>query len=299
MNDFSILYIEDDKEVLENVTFLLNTYAQNIYTAEDGETALELYFKHKPDIVISDINIPKIDGLSVANKIRKENNTVPIIIMSAHTESDKLLKAIDIGVSSYVTKPFTLEDLKLAIEKAIDAKKINEKAYTDSLTSLFNRELLDEKVQNAIDVAKRHNTYITYMMMDIDHFKEYNDTYGHPKGDIALTKVAKCLKSHTNRADDSAFRIGGEEFVLTTLGMDEKKSLAFANLIRKDIIALEIEHNKNSAHKFLTISIGLYIDKGEKITNKKKIYDLADSVLYKSKLDGRNMISTISEDKNE
>ncbi len=122
MNDLTLLYIEDDYDQIENVTFLLARYVKNIYTAVDGEEALEKYFKYKPDIIVSDISIPKIDGLSVAKKIREDAKEIPIIMMTAHRDSDRLLKAIDIGVSSYVTKPFTLVKLKEAIEKAIVSK---------------------------------------------------------------------------------------------------------------------------------------------------------------------------------
>ncbi len=298
MIDFSILYIEDDEEVLENVSFLLYQHVSKVYTAKDGESALEIYFKHKPNIIISDINIPKIDGLSVATKIREDNKEIPIIMMTAYKDSDKLLKAIDIDVSSYITKPFTITTLKEAIDKAIEKIHLQERAIKDSLTSLYNRSVFDKMVQNSIDTAKRYDTYITYMMIDIDHFKEYNDTYGHPQGDEALRKVAASLKTHTKRLDDHAFRIGGEEFSLILLGLDEEKSIKFANKIREDIVSLEIEHKNNSAHKFLSISMGIYIAKGDKILDKKDIYISSDSALYSSKSNGRNMITIAKQEQN-
>ncbi len=291
MIDYSVLYIEDDEEILENVTFLLNRYVQKVYTAKDGEEGLESYFQNKPDIIVSDINIPKLDGLSLVAKIRDDDKEIPIIMMTAYKDSERLLKAIDIGVSSYVTKPFTLNHLKEAIEKAIDLKQLKDRAVKDPLTTLYNRSVFDEKIQGCIDLARRYDTYITYLMIDIDHFKEYNDTYGHERGDEALRRVALSLKSHTNRVDDHAFRIGGEEFTMIALGLDEEKSLLYANLIREDVLALEIEHSHNSAHKFLSISIGVYVAKGDEIIDKIAIYRSSDNALYVSKNDGRNIVT--------
>jgi len=128
-------------------------------------------------------------------------------------------------------------------------------------------------------------------MFDIDHFKEYNDTYGHQQGDEALIKVAKVLASHTARSDDNAFRIGGEEFAISTVGLDFKQSLNFANLIKDDILALEIPHIKNEENEFLTISGGVYNEKGANIIQKDEIILLADKALYKSKDNGRNQIT--------
>ena len=121
-NELTLLYIEDDTEILENVSFLLSRFVKKVYTAVDGEEALKVYTEQKPDILVTDINIPKINGLEVAECIRKENKEIPIIIISAYDDDEQLKKAKEIGVSTYVKKPFTLSDLKDAITKAIDEK---------------------------------------------------------------------------------------------------------------------------------------------------------------------------------
>ncbi len=296
MINYSVLYIEDDEEILENVTFLLKRYVSKVFTAKDGEEALATYFEKKPDIIVSDINIPKLDGLSLVAKIREDDSEIPIIMMTAYKDSKRLLKAIDVGVSSYVTKPFTLSDLTEAIEKAISTKTLKDNAVKDSLTKLYNRCAFDEMVQHNIDIARRYDTYITYLMIDIDHFKEYNDTYGHMSGDDTLCKVAKCLQSHTKREDDHAFRIGGEEFTVIAIGLNVEKSLEYANLIRKDILALEIEHSKNSAHQFLSISLGVYVAKGDEINTKEQMYSSSDKALYISKNNGRNQVTLSKKD---
>lgn len=120
-NELSLLYIEDDPEILENVTFLLNRFVKEVYSAKDGEEALELYEKHNPDILVADINIPKIDGFEVASKIRKKNSAIPIVIITAYDEEYHLQKAKELNVSAYIKKPFTLQEFKDAINKVIEA----------------------------------------------------------------------------------------------------------------------------------------------------------------------------------
>ena len=119
MNDLSLLYIEDDEEIIENVTYLLSKSFSEIYTALNGESALELYKKHTPDIILTDISIGELDGLSVARKIRDNDKNIPIIIMSAYNNDTVLQTAKNIGVSSYIQKPFNFATLKEAIAKAI------------------------------------------------------------------------------------------------------------------------------------------------------------------------------------
>ena len=119
-NELTLLYIEDDPEILENVSFLLSRYVKKVYTAQDGEEALEVYQSKKPDIVVTDINIPKINGLDLSEKIREENKSVSIVIISAYSEEEQLQRAEDISVSSYLQKPFTFQQLKDSIEKAIE-----------------------------------------------------------------------------------------------------------------------------------------------------------------------------------
>lgn len=117
--ELTLLYIEDDSELIENVGFLLGKFVKEVYTAQDGEEALEMYAKHQPDIIVTDISIPKISGLEVATQIRAENKTIPIVLITAHNEEHQVQQAKEIGVSTYVRKPFTLSELKEAVRKAI------------------------------------------------------------------------------------------------------------------------------------------------------------------------------------
>lgn len=170
-----------------------------------------------------------------------------------------------------------------------DKKMVERLSITDSLTNLYNRRYFDEIFPQKISLAKRYGINLFFCLIDIDHFKQYNDNYGHQMGDKALQKVAKSLSTTLKRKNDHVFRLGGEEFgVLYTV---EKNDDGFdiAELIRKNIELLEIEHEHNTASKYITISMGVYVYEDENITAD-KIYKRTDDLLYKAKENGRNQI---------
>lgn len=170
-----------------------------------------------------------------------------------------------------------------------DKKYIEHLSITDELTQLYNRRFFNIKISEEINRAKREKHHFCLLIMDIDYFKQYNDTYGHQMGDVALEKVAKVLKARTNRASDFAFRLGGEEFGIIT-SLDKEKVIEFANLIKNDIENLKIENLNSKVSKYLTISIGVVSKEGDEITNSNKLYKEADDNLYQAKNSGRNSI---------
>lgn len=123
MNKATLLYAEDDRETLEGTSFLLRNHFTEIFTAKNGEEAFEIYKDKKPDILLLDINMPKMDGMELAKKIRKSDDITPIIFLTAHSETTRLLEAIDIGTYSYVIKPFRIDELKKPILKLLDKLK--------------------------------------------------------------------------------------------------------------------------------------------------------------------------------
>jgi len=175
-----------------------------------------------------------------------------------------------------------------------DKKTIEILSITDSLTKLYNRRHFNVTFENEISRIKRDGKYLSFLMMDIDHFKLYNDTYGHQKGDHVLEKVGEVLNIHTKRASDFAFRLGGEEFGILFSGLNESDALHFAQTVIKSIEDLKIEHCKNSASKYVTASAGLIVSKSEMLRNSKEIYLLTDDLLYKAKQEGRNRVITAS-----
>jgi len=167
-------------------------------------------------------------------------------------------------------------------------KKIEQLSVTDSLTQLYNRRYLYRIFPKELQRARRDKKSFAYGILDIDHFKRYNDTYGHPEGDFVLKRVADALNDALRRADDFAFRIGGEEFCFFVTGMNKDEIGYMLEQIQARIAALEIEHKGNEVSPFLTVSIGLaYLDEVESAAID-EIIKRGDEALYKSKDMGRN-----------
>ncbi|MDD2781314.1 diguanylate cyclase [Sulfuricurvum sp.] len=171
-----------------------------------------------------------------------------------------------------------------------DKKRLEEIAITDALTGIYNRRHFNTLFPRFLSSAKRNSDFICFAIMDVDHFKDYNDTYGHQKGDEVLIQVAHEIKKRTVRADDYCFRLGGEEFGLIFRCDDLDKSLLFVNSIREGIENLSIEHCKNSVAECVTISIGLICINGSLVANETHLYAAADKCLYQAKAAGRNRV---------
>jgi len=183
-------------------------------------------------------------------------------------------------------------ELKDHQAKLDEKNKLLEKlSYTDSLTGVFNRRKFDEVFVNSLKSAKRYKRGINFIIVDVDNFKLYNDTYGHHEGDIVLKRISEAILSRLGRPDDYMFRLGGEEFGLLYHSDNEEKALQFANKIREDVEDLNIRHKKNSYFGKVTISLGLTIIKN-KNDDPDFIYEEADKLLYKAKNAGRNCIKS-------
>lgn len=181
-----------------------------------------------------------------------------------------------------------------AIRQDITDKKIIEQiSVTDGLTGIYNRRRFNELFPKVINSAKRDDELVSFLIMDIDHFKQYNDTYGHQMGDDVLVKVAQAIKDSLHRSDDYCFRLGGEEFGVLFKTDSKEKALKFADNIRKNIENLQIEHSKNSASAYVTASMGLICKNASGIQNEDEIYKQGDDLLYKAKESGRNKVMTV------
>ncbi len=171
-----------------------------------------------------------------------------------------------------------------------DKKRIEEISIHDELTNLYNRRHFNKVLHDELNRAKRDKKLLSFMMIDVDNFKLYNDNYGHQEGDNVLFEIAKVLNNYCKRAGDFAFRLGGEEFGILFSELTKEESKTYANAIRKAVEDLKIPHEKNSISSFVTISVGLLsISPDEKITED-EIYKNADDLLYKAKESGRNRV---------
>ncbi len=178
-----------------------------------------------------------------------------------------------------------------AIRQDITNEKLIEvMSVTDGLTNIFNRRHFDDIFPKILKTNLRNKEHINFLMMDVDHFKQYNDTYGHQMGDKVLIEIAKSLKKLLKRQDDLCFRLGGEEFGVVFYTENTDEALRYAHKIKQSIEDLKIEHSKNSAGKYVTASMGLICLKSSQTVNEDTIYREADKLLYQAKEHGRNKI---------
>lgn len=171
-----------------------------------------------------------------------------------------------------------------------DKKRVELLSVTDGLTGIYNRRYFNELFPNIINITKRKNELLCFLMIDIDFFKQYNDTYGHQKGDDVLISVSKTINDSLNRGDDYCFRLGGEEFGVIFKTDTKEDAFNFAKLIKDNIEDLKIEHIKSMAGDYVTVSMGLICKNAKDINSMEEIYKQADENLYKAKERGRNNI---------
>lgn len=281
------------------------------YTALEIEATND-YFKKILNGVLSGNNIENISMEIFEKKIEHIHTTIKKLINyeveMAKYERKRFLKIYDdivqnvgmiltliiLGVliiSYYVFKSIQNDHTRLEIttKKLQRAnKKLENVSYTDALTSLHNRRYFNFIYDRELKRAKRTKSYITFMMLDIDFFKQYNDTYGHIEGDFALKSVAKVLKDSLKRPSDYVFRLGGEEFGVILIDTDESNSARLAREICDALRTREIKHEASKANKYLTISIGVVCCVADEALNEEILISRADEMLYKAKESGRD-----------
>jgi diguanylate cyclase (GGDEF)-like protein len=295
-----LLYVEDDKMTQELVIQILRSKFPQItlLLAENGRIGLDLFADKRPDIIVTDINMPIINGIQMAKKIRELDNDAQIIILSAADEVDNILESIDIGINHYVLKPINLDKLIAAIERCLDKISLREQlkqkdeyirrmAYYDNLTGLPNRQLFSELLHKAVAHAQRHQRLLSVSFLDLDGFKNINDTHGHLVGDQLLKGVADRLKLCCGRDQDTVARWGGDEFVILLPDLDVP--LEAVTVAQKIIEAFNPPIILPDCELAITISIGISFFPGDG-DNGDALIKNADFAMFCAKKKGRNQL---------
>lgn len=233
----TLLFVEDDTLAQEQIKMILEDDVKEFYQAYDGKTGLQLYYDKKPDIIITDINLPFVNGLELAAQIKKENSSQPIIIMSANDDRDTILNSINLGNNGFIAKPV---DLDLLYERLNTIAKILQKerlsrqstklklkklyniAYYDPLTKLYSMTYLHKQVQKLLKNEKTHN--FALFCIDIVNFKNINETHGYEVGDQILQDMAKKISKATP-ADTLIVRKSDDQFLLLLQNYNAKEEL--------------------------------------------------------------------------
>ncbi|GJQ48228.1 putative diguanylate cyclase [Candidatus Kuenenia stuttgartiensis] len=276
------------------------------------------------DLILMDINMPGTNGVEACLKINATRHlkNIPIIVITAEDTDEGLKQAFGAGAIDYIKKPLNPVELIARVSSVLKLKKemderenrekelltlaqvlektnqelqqANEKLHqlsrTDSLTGLANRRFFDEMLHNEWKQSVRLAKPLSLLMIDIDFFKNYNDTYGHQKGDECLKRVSMAILSALKRECDIIARYGGEEFVALLSDTDESGAVMVAKAMQSNIEAMNIPHKDSNASGRITVSIGISNEVPSAASSPEKLISKADKALYLAKYEGRNLI---------
>ncbi|MEA2006280.1 MAG: diguanylate cyclase [Acidobacteriota bacterium] len=301
-----ILIVEDETISRIVLARTLEKQKYEVLKAKDGQEGWEIFKKEKDDIyiVILDWLMPKINGLQLCSMIKNAtlSHYVYIIFLTGKRDIKDIVKGLEAGADDYLTKPFDRKELLarvnvglriIKLESAL--KEANEKlhilAITDSLTEILNRRAVIDSLIKEISRSGRERKPLCIAMLDIDHFKAINDTYGHVAGDKVLKEVVTRAKAGL-RPYDIIGRFGGEEFVLGIVNTDQEKSIEITERIRKNICEKPIRVERKNLN--VSVSIGLTNITPPEIIDPNGVLDemikIADDALYEAKEMGRNKV---------
>lgn len=406
--NITVLYIEDEDIIREQITYFFKRFVKKFYTGKNGLEGIEICKEIRPDIIITDIQMPKMNGLDMIKALDLPD--VPVIVTTAYSDIEYFLKAIELNINKYVIKPIDLIELVTSVQECISSSRLRDTLYEkenllrivdenvlmsitnkegiiidvshafcrltgysksellgnshsilrdpdtpeifykqlwskilsgekftaeirnrkkdgeiywanltitpvykdneiinftairqditnkkklevlaiqDELTGLYNRRYFNKIIEKEIRRVKREDSSISLLCLDIDYFKKYNDTFGHPAGDEVLRTISDALKSYCARSTDYVFRMGGEEFCVIFSGNTVEESFEYAQELIRKISKLAIKHTDDTV---VTISAGLVTSKVIDTDDEKALYKYADDALYEAKQNGRNQV---------
>lgn len=291
-----ILVVEDDPISARLVCELLR-HQYTLKVCSSGARALELCEIECPDLILMDIEMKGITGIDTCKRLKKTDilKHIPIIFLTADALLDTEYDGWDAGCTDFIVKPFFPKILQNRVDAHIQAKLLTDKlkatAYTDGLTGVHNRHFLNEFLAEQTKLSTRNKQSIGLLMIDIDYFKQFNDTYGHLEGDDCLTQVAKAAQRCLERPTDHITRYGGEEFVVVLPNTDLRGVVLVAEKIKLAVQKLNITHT-NSPFKTLTISMG-GLSAYPGAMDSLDLLSVVDKQLYMAKNAGRNCIKAV------
>ncbi|QEP43954.1 diguanylate cyclase [Ectothiorhodospiraceae bacterium BW-2] len=290
-----VMVVDDSRSFNQFIQRLLSHFRYQIVAAASAEEALRLLERY-PDIglVITDFNMPGMSGLELISQIRRRyrREELAIIGLSSSEDQQLIVQMLKIGANDYMNKPFIPEEFYCRVNQSVNmiryTRRLKESAATDYLTQVYNRASLFELGEALYANAKRGDISIATAMIDADHFKSVNDTYGHDAGDRVLILMAQTLKA-TLRTSDIVARFGGEEFVAIAVIRQPDEARMVFEKVRQAIAAMSISLD-NETKLQITVSIGVTTDLQHSL---EQMLQLADQGVYRSKQSGRNRVTVM------
>jgi diguanylate cyclase (GGDEF)-like protein len=286
---YSILCVDDDGEIRALLEEVIGHLGHTSATAMDGVEAMDKLSKDHFDIVVTDLCMPRMDGIELIKQIKSTFDDVDVIAVTGYQVKYKYTDVIDLGASDFISKPFNLNELEAKINRILRERSLRQElkrlSTRDGLTGLYNRRHFDENLRREASRAFRQHYDMFLLLIDIDHFKAYNDSYGHRKGDSLLKELAKLMSYHIRANVDSAYRYGGDEFAVIVPHASPEQAIMVAERLRSKFNQGEVG--------FTSLSIGIAKLEGEIDNLEDELETLlgeADRSLYSAKQNGGDRI---------
>ncbi|MCE9667357.1 diguanylate cyclase [Myxococcus stipitatus] len=317
----TVLIVDDDPAHVAHVREGLAPRGYLFREAHDGAQALSAIRESRPDLILMDVEMPGLGGVEVCRIIKANAGEdgfgfIPVILMTARQAAGKV-EGLELGADDYLVKPFDMLELSARVKSMLRLKALQDAlveknreldrankelarrreellalSRTDALTSLFNRRCFEERLNEEFARSRRYQSPLSLVMLDIDHFKRINDTFGHPFGDQVLRAVAQTTRSRLREVDLLA-RYGGEEFVALLPETASPDALKVCERVREAIAALGLEHvgvDGKRQQVRLTASLGVATVPSEDLGSAEALLRAADAGLYAAKEAGRNRV---------
>lgn len=300
------LLVVDDEEIMrEFLSEVLKDEGYTIQLARSGKEALKLMNASEYDIILTDIVMPELDGLGVVRATRDLPYSPSVIVMTGYASMETAVESMKLGAADYITKPFNIDQIRIIVRNAVEERLLKARAEEgefykelsrkDGLTELYNHRFFHQLLETEVSRAERYNRVVSLLMIDIDDFKSYNDTHGHPAGDVALRRLAQLLKQSSRNCDFVA-RYGGEEFAVIVPEVSADSARRMAERLLKVIDEAEFEGEDAMVGGRMTISIGIATYPMQAST-KSELVEHADQALYRAKGLGKNRVVVFGEER--
>jgi diguanylate cyclase (GGDEF)-like protein len=297
--DKQTIMIVDDNPI--NIRVLSEAFqdAYVIVFATSGGEALRMAEKSLPDLILLDVMMPEMNGYEVCGHLKMHQllQEIPVIFITAMSQQEDEIAGLQLGAVDYITKPFNPDIVRLRVKTQLELKSYRDLhariALQDGLTGIPNRRAFDQTLLREWLRAGRTQSKLSLVLIDIDHFKKYNDTNGHLAGDDSLKRVASAIRDAL-RASDFPARYGGEEFACILPETDEEGALISAERIRAQVASISLPHNGSQSAPFVTVSLGIATVTPSELLAPEKLIEIADRMLYQAKREGRNRVAGAS-----
>ncbi|MDP1999892.1 MAG: diguanylate cyclase [Rhodoferax sp.] len=288
------LLIVDDQ--FANIQLLHQALAEDfhVFMATSGKKALEICLLRLPDLVLLDVIMPDMDGYEVCKRLKANPLTadIPVIFVTAHNDEATETYALDLGAVDFISKPINVRVVRARVKTHVTLKRqsdlLRKMAFVDGLTGAHNRRYFDEQLANEVTRASQHGQTLSLIMMDIDYFKMFNDTYGHQAGDQCLKSLSAIFQACVNRPADTLARYGGEEFACLLPNTSLHSALTVAETIRMAVLKAQIPHRASAVSQWVTLSLGVSAMNSPTHVTATELLRNADHHLYEAKKCGRN-----------